>query len=234
MTGPRERQRYAEDPAYRARRLAKNLTWRTANREKVNAERRRRYATDPEYRAKVLGTKEARRERKLQSKYGLSLQDYDRMVERQRGLCAMCWKRKRPLCVDHSHDLRMVRGLLCRHCNIGFGHFFEDPAFMRRAADYGDFFIAHQKEILRGDPAVLREAARLKEKLLSIDMSSLLPPQARAGRGSGARAKPPPRKTTARTVTPTTIVQPAKPERKKKHARQGGRRRPQRDQGGGK
>jgi Recombination endonuclease VII len=44
----------------------------------------------------------------------------------------------------------MVRGLLCRHCNIGFGHFFEDPAFLRRAADYGEFFIAHQKEILRG------------------------------------------------------------------------------------
>src|SRR5262249_13890238 len=161
------------------------------------------------------GTKQSRRERKLQWKYGLSLQDYDRMFQRQRGLCAICWKRsRRRLCVDHSHDLRMVRGLLCSSCNIGFGHFFENPAFLRRAADYGVFFIAPQKETLRGDPAVLREAAQLKQALLSIDISSLLPPQARAGRASGARAKPPPRHTTARTVTATKLVQPANPERK--------------------
>ncbi|PWT70578.1 MAG: hypothetical protein C5B46_09250 [Proteobacteria bacterium] len=216
----KKRHQYATDPQARAKKVEYNRARHLANREQINEARRYRYATDADFR-------KSNRDSALHRKYGLSPQDYDRMFKRQRGLCAMCWKRKRPLCVDHSHDPHMVRALLCRHCNIGFGNFFENSTFLRRAADYGDFFKAHQKEILRGDPAVLQEAARLKEALLSIDMSSLLPPPARAGRASGARAKPPPRNRTAGPALPTMILQPAKPERKKKHTQRRSDRRQQ-------
>jgi len=70
------------------------------------------------------------RESKLKDKYGINLDDYDRMFEEQNGVCAIC---KRPetkkhitgatyrLSVDHNHSTSLVRGLLCKRCNIILG-----------------------------------------------------------------------------------------------------------------
>jgi hypothetical protein len=168
----------AEDAARLERTRAERRAYYKKNSERINAERRRRYADDAEYRTKVLtDNRKTSREHRLRRAYGISLQDYDRMFARQGGRCAMCWKTsEHSLCVDHSHRTGILRGLLCINCNVGFGNFSESPAFLRRAADYGEFFAAHEEEILRGDPAVLQEAARLRERMLSVDMSSLLPP----------------------------------------------------------
>jgi len=73
--------------------------------------------------------------------YGLTQADYDLMVAAQNGLCAICERRPSGrLCVDHDHATRWLRFLLCRKCNIGFGHFDEDPRLLRRAADYAEFW----------------------------------------------------------------------------------------------
>src|SRR5262245_41728557 len=88
MTNARDRQRYAADPVYRAKRLAKNHEWHAANRDSLNEERRNRYATDPDYRAKVLASnRKKRREHNLRRLYGLSLEDYAAMLRRQGGTC---------------------------------------------------------------------------------------------------------------------------------------------------
>ena len=212
-----DRKRYSEDPAYREKALAASRAHYKANSERINEGRRRRYANDPAYRSKVLAdNRKTSRAHRLRRAYGISLQHYDRMFARQRGMCLICWKTfDRSLCVDHSGDTGMVRALLCTNCNVGFGNFFENPAFLRRAADYGEFFTAHVQGILRGDPAALREAARLRTALLDIDLSSLLPPQRRAGGAAGARAKPPPRPPAASGVAPVKTVRPAKPAAKK-------------------
>ena len=67
--------------------------------------------------------------------------EYDRMVEAQGGLCAICEQPpsgKRPtLHVDHKHG-GDVRALLCGNCNTGIGKLGDDPMRLMRAAAYLD------------------------------------------------------------------------------------------------
>jgi hypothetical protein len=70
------------------------------------------------YRQKGYGRKDA-----LKCLYGLSLDDYASMVQRQGGVCAICGNppRVRNLSVDHNHNTGTIRGLLCDKCNLGLG-----------------------------------------------------------------------------------------------------------------
>ena len=135
----RDRKRYAEDPAYRARRLASINAWRKANKDKINAKRRLRWATDPDYRERQLAPKRGcwKREYDLKRLYGITLAEYDRLFKQQKGRCAIC-RQKSPyrLQVDHCHRRKMVRRLLCGPCNRGLGIFRDDPRLLRRAAVY--------------------------------------------------------------------------------------------------
>lgn len=74
----------------------------------------------------------------LRRTYGMTLEDYDRRVVEQNGVCAIC---RRPpasgkLRVDHDHATNKVRGLLCDNCNKAIGLLFDDVLRMRAAADY--------------------------------------------------------------------------------------------------
>jgi hypothetical protein len=76
-------------------------------------------------------------ERKKAKTYGLSLDDYRDLVEKHDGLCAICGEAPdRGLNVDHCHDTGAVRGLLCSKCNLGLGHFGDDPALIEKALKY--------------------------------------------------------------------------------------------------
>lgn len=68
----------------------------------------------------------------LKRNYGMTLDDYQRMLDAQQGLCAICYEREtvkggraggvRPLAIDHDHQTNRVRGLLCQRCNVALGH----------------------------------------------------------------------------------------------------------------
>lgn len=139
----RERERYAQDPEYRERRLATEHRWRVAHRARHkdahNARRRLRYATEAEYRERRLASLDgaARRGAILKYRYGMTLADYDAMLAEQDGVCAICKTKPEPtLNVDHSHETNVVRGLLCRNCNMGLGSFRDNPGFLRTAATF--------------------------------------------------------------------------------------------------
>jgi Recombination endonuclease VII len=57
----------------------------------------------------------------LKRKFGITLDQYKEMFEKQNGLCAICNKEEkvngRSLAVDHNHKTGKVRGLLCNKCN---------------------------------------------------------------------------------------------------------------------
>jgi len=77
--------------------------------------------------------------RRLWFHYGLTPADYDGILNRQGGLCAVC----RDTCptgqrlgVDHDHQTMRVRGLLCKRCNLAIGCFGDDTPRLARAGRY--------------------------------------------------------------------------------------------------
>ncbi len=105
------------------------LRYYWANRERVkgrNADWARRN------RQKVLDTqlcwRKANREvalaNNLRYSHGLTVTQYDQLVEHQDGVCAICKKKctvQKRLSVDHDHGTGVVRGLLCIKCNSKVG-----------------------------------------------------------------------------------------------------------------
>ena len=70
-------------------------------------------------------------------KFGLTLEDFDRLA--QAG-CALCEAAeaggKGRFHVDHDHATGAFRGLLCHSCNTGLGHFKDQSAVLEKAARY--------------------------------------------------------------------------------------------------
>lgn len=79
---------------------------------------------------------EKRRDYRLRTKYGLSTDDYGRMLRLQNGKCAICDRDGIPLFVDHCHETGKVRGLLCHGCNVGIGWLGDRAENVTRAAVY--------------------------------------------------------------------------------------------------
>jgi vacuolar-type H+-ATPase subunit I/STV1 len=74
--------------------------------------------------AKLNPTLESLRKRKqtLRSKYGIEIEQYDKMYSEQNGCCKICNKSYKLLNIDHCHDTLLIRGLLCSNCNTMLGH----------------------------------------------------------------------------------------------------------------
>jgi hypothetical protein len=73
----------------------------------------------------------------LRRLYGISAAEYDALLAKQGGVCAICRRRpKGRLCVDHCHLTGMIRGLLCHSCNLGLGSMKEDQASLVAALAY--------------------------------------------------------------------------------------------------
>jgi hypothetical protein len=68
--------------------------------------------------------------------YGLSQEGYDAMLSKQANRCAICENEMKTPNVDHDHKTKAVRGLLCWHCNVGLGHFFDNRQLLERAMGY--------------------------------------------------------------------------------------------------
>ncbi len=76
---------------------------------------------------------------KLKSRYNLTLQDFDNLLEQQANSCGVCFKPFSDTqipCVDHLHSTGKVRGILCHNCNIALGHLKDFPEVAESAANY--------------------------------------------------------------------------------------------------
>lgn len=79
----------------------------------------------------------------LKVKYGITKEQYDEMLSRQGGLCAICGsddgasaKGTKTFSVDHCHETGVVRGLLCNGCNRAIGLLKDNVAVLQSAIKY--------------------------------------------------------------------------------------------------
>ena len=89
-------------------------------------------------RAKNNGSGRAYR---LKYRHGITIEQYEHMLEDQKHLCAICLKYpqdnlKNPWHVDHDHSTGKIRGILCHSCNTALGNFKDDPDILGRALEY--------------------------------------------------------------------------------------------------
>jgi hypothetical protein len=97
-------------------------------RERLTERRRgKKLRTDPAARARWNRTYRL-------SRYGLTEEQFGRLLETQGYACAMCFdafEDGKPICIDHDHNCcadekrscgGCVRGLLCLGCNTGLGY----------------------------------------------------------------------------------------------------------------
>lgn len=72
--------------------------------------------------------------------YGLTADQWEKMFDAQGRCCWICRSEhsggKRDWSTDHCHSTEVVRGILCRQCNIGLGGFKDNIQSLFRAVIY--------------------------------------------------------------------------------------------------
>ena len=110
-----------------------NPYYKTCSRckyDKRNERRRKEYCTVTQ------------KEQDLMRKYGITLEQYDAMLDEQENKCAICFvsfKGVRDACssvVDHDHQTGKVRGILCNSCNRGLGLMDDNIEVLKNAVAY--------------------------------------------------------------------------------------------------
>ena len=82
------------------------------------------------------------RKQHLKVRYGITPEDYEEMLSKQKGKCAICDRQgqspgnKRLLDVDHCHKTGKIRGLLCNRCNQSMGKVKDDIDLLKKFLAY--------------------------------------------------------------------------------------------------
>lgn len=107
-------------------------SWARGNPAKRKASIRK-WEEAPQNQAKIR----AKRLKDRFAKYGMTVREFNALLERQHERCAGCsTKIDLTAHVDHSHATNKVRGLLCGRCNHALGHVKESAATLYQLAAY--------------------------------------------------------------------------------------------------
>jgi Recombination endonuclease VII len=149
------KKRYRE--THREELREKGRIYAKKNRKRQSAYRRE-LRKDPIY----------RKNEKLKDKYGITLEDYNNMVDSQLNKCLICKNEFSESgnnfsgpCIDHSHMTGKIRGLLCRRCNAGIGGFDDDCRLLEISLSWLDK-IWSEKNILSADKLTIKKAQQYK------------------------------------------------------------------------
>lgn len=104
-------------------------------RKEAYREYNRKYYYTPQGKAKA--------KRANLSMYGLTLEQWERMLRKQKKRCAICRQVMQPPYTDHDHKRHVLRELLCGLCNCLLGFAKDDTRTLRRAIKY---LIKHRRK----------------------------------------------------------------------------------------
>lgn len=123
--------------------IERQKQWYKNNLEKVKKYRRSKHYKNL---CKIQNVKRRRYAKDfwLKRQFGITIEEYEERFSKQNGKCAICIKSETQngrwgiisLSVDHCHNSKKVRGLLCHKCNSGLGYFQDNPERMEAAAMY--------------------------------------------------------------------------------------------------
>ena len=114
------------------RHRACSQNYRMANREKIRASNLKWRTKNPNYGQEwYQKNREKAKIRGVKYLYGISPIEYEKLLKNP---CMICGQPARDL--DHCHTTGKIRGVLCRHCNLGLGHFRDDLNFLQKAIAY--------------------------------------------------------------------------------------------------
>jgi len=107
-----------------------NRQYRIKNKEKLTNYQKEYRKTHPRLREQ--------REDNLKYAFGITLAQYNEMLESQAGGCAICEQKPTTirLAVDHDHITGTIRGLLCVGCNTTVGKLRDSPELVEKLRRY--------------------------------------------------------------------------------------------------
>jgi hypothetical protein len=110
--------------------------WYEQNRSRLLEASKKRYKENPDQHKSWI----------LKTKFGITLEQYNRLLKEQNYACAICKKpetvldnrnnKPKSLAVDHNHVTGEIRGLLCSQCNRSLGGFQDNPEILKQAISY--------------------------------------------------------------------------------------------------
>lgn len=112
----------------------KHKAWYIKNRKELLKEQKEFRKKHPTYQLIIY----------LKHKFGITLEQYNKMLEAQNGVCAICGSFEieknqygiKRLSVDHDHQTGKLRGLLCTNCNKGLSFFKDKSNLLIQASNY--------------------------------------------------------------------------------------------------
>lgn len=105
--------------------------WRKQNPERARAYRRTYYERNYQSEGSEYVRNFARR-------YGLTVDVAQGIIASKPEACEVCGRNDVAVCYDHDHATMDHRGWLCGGCNAAIGQAQDDPAILRKLADYLD------------------------------------------------------------------------------------------------
>ncbi len=76
------------------------------------------------------------KKRNLLRRYKITVEEYEKILQEQNGLCKICNIKPKKIVVDHCHKTGIVRGLLCNECNTAIGLLKENLQSLQNAIMY--------------------------------------------------------------------------------------------------
>lgn len=73
--------------------------------------------TSGEMESSLLKKRKAK-DARLRRLYGITLDEFEAILEVQGGVCAICKQPDKVFCVDHNHKTLKIRGVICLNCNL--------------------------------------------------------------------------------------------------------------------